>query len=183
MDRSSRLLFLLLVPGVGLVVTLALVGVDRWLIKPRPMDLLPGDADSAPSCLKDIRLAERPPDDYASLTLADEKASEFTDAEVVETHDLAMMPPDRLRDLAGRRARFRVLVNCLLDREGDSFNVTVRGTENVGTVELPASEDIEDGMVVEGVLRVVDHPAQVVNGVASLGFTEYRVVDAVRVRP
>jgi hypothetical protein len=185
MSRDGRRLYLLLTLGIGLLITPALVSMDRGFVRLRPPEPPPGGdgCGAALSCLKDLRLAGPPPDSLASLRIDARDSPGFADAEFVETHDLATMPPGRLRALAGRRARFRVLVNCLLGRDGDSFNVTVRDGADLGTVELPASEDIEDGMVVEGVLRVVDHPAEVVNGVASLGFTEYRVVEARRVRP
>jgi hypothetical protein len=45
-NRDGRPLFLLLALGVGLVVTLALMGVDRWLVKPRP---------AAPDVLDEVR--------------------------------------------------------------------------------------------------------------------------------
>ena len=36
MHRDGRPLFLLLTLGVGLAVTLALIGVDRWFVRPGP---------------------------------------------------------------------------------------------------------------------------------------------------
>jgi hypothetical protein len=42
--RDGRHLHLLAFLGVGLAVTLALVGIDRLLIKPRPTELQPGNA-------------------------------------------------------------------------------------------------------------------------------------------
>jgi hypothetical protein len=44
MSRDGRPLHLLAFLGVGLVITLALVGVDRWFVRPRPTELLPDPA-------------------------------------------------------------------------------------------------------------------------------------------
>ena len=44
MHRDRQFLYLLGFLGVGLVVTLALVGIDRWFMRPRPTELQPGIA-------------------------------------------------------------------------------------------------------------------------------------------
>jgi hypothetical protein len=38
MNRDGRPLHLLVTLGVGLVITVALVGIDRWFVKPRPTE-------------------------------------------------------------------------------------------------------------------------------------------------
>jgi hypothetical protein len=44
MNSTGRPLHLLAFLGVGLAVTLALVGIDRWFVRPRPTELQPASA-------------------------------------------------------------------------------------------------------------------------------------------
>jgi hypothetical protein len=51
LNRDGRPLHLLAFIGIGLAVTLALVGVERWLVRPRPTELLSDPPENRPDQL------------------------------------------------------------------------------------------------------------------------------------
>ena len=98
------------------------------------------------------------------------------------TLDMATARPEQLAALDGQRVRLRVVVDSTADPIGDRalFNVRVRDPADEGTIELDAGQKVEDGMTVEGTLRVLHHPPAVCGKTAFAGYTEYRLVDAER---
>ena len=99
--------------------------------------------------------------------------------------DMATARPEQLAALDGKRARLRVVVDSAVNATNDRavFNVLVRDPADEGTIELYASHKVEDGMTVEGTLRVLHHPPSLGGKTAFVGFTEYRLLDAVQVEP
>jgi hypothetical protein len=61
------------------------------------------------------------------------------------------------------------------------FSVVVGDSADEGTVCLFAGGAIEDGMVVEARMLVIQHPDRVIGATQFVGFTEFRVKDAIRV--
>jgi hypothetical protein len=91
-------------------------------------------------------------------------------------HDLARLTPADARSLAGKRARYRVVLDSLEDFATHSFDcVAPEGLH--ATVFLLADQEAADEMTVEARLVIIDYPAAV--GFAAL--REYRLRDAVRV--
>jgi hypothetical protein len=88
-------------------------------------------------------------------------------------HVLAELTPMEARHLAGRRARFRVV----LDSTGeDSFDCVAPDGLHA-TVYLLPDQEPADEMVVEARLKVIDHPP----GFGFPALREYRLLDALRV--
>jgi hypothetical protein len=62
--------------------------------------------------------------------------------------------------------------------------VVVAGADDLGTVRLMPGEALDDAMTVEARLVVVRHPPAVgARGTPFAGFTELRLVEAVRAGP
>ncbi len=103
--------------------------------------------------------------------------------ETVLTLDMATARPEQLEALVGQRVRLRVVVDSTVDEFGDRAvcNVLVCDPADEGTVELYAGQKVEDGMTVEGIMRVLHHPVWLnKDGTRLPGYTEYRLVDAGR---
>jgi hypothetical protein len=101
-------------------------------------------------------------------------------------YDLAALPPAEAERLRGRRELFRVRLDSAPAEVGGRlvYEVAVSGADDLGTVWLPASQEVDDVMTVEARLVVVRHPPAVgAWGTPFAGFTELRLVDAVRAGP
>jgi hypothetical protein len=154
--REARLHFLslLFLCGVGAFWTVAAYG-PLGAGKPRPLELLPADAPD-PS---------RP------------------DAEPRVVYDLATLPPAEAARLQGRRELYRVRLDSAPAEVGGRlvYEVAVREPDALGTVWLPRGQLVEDVMTVEAELKVLNQRTAVgARGAVFPGFTEYRLLDAVR---
>jgi hypothetical protein len=91
---------------------------------------------------------------------------------------LADLRPAEARRLAGRRARFRVVLDSLQDVATHSFDC-LAPDELHASVYLRLGQEAADAMTVEARLWVIDFPP----GLGFPSLREYRLVNAVRVRP
>src|SRR5262245_50344646 len=104
--------------------------------------------------------------------------------DIARTYDLTNLSPLGAGSLRHQRATFRVA----LDSSEDLHNgYTIYGCESVDgklrTVWLVPGVEVDDEMTVEATLRVIVHaPTVGANGTRFEGFTEYRLMDAVRVK-
>jgi hypothetical protein len=108
------------------------------------------------------------------------------DAEPQVVYDRATLPPAGAVRLQGRREQYRVRLDSAGAEVGGRlvYEVVVRDPDALGTVWLMMGHRVDDVMTVEAELRVVyQRPAVGARGTAFVGFTELRLVEAVRAEP
>ena len=97
-------------------------------------------------------------------------------------HDLASLTPADAAALAGKRSRWRVTMAGPPDRRGqwDVYEVLPENDPQ-GILYLEAGPEVRGFVVVDATLEVIHHPRPAAGPVSVAAFTEYRLVDAVRV--
>ncbi len=131
--------------------------------------------------LRDLPTRPRPTEPVGGVAAGDDPdAPQYITPEVVETMDLAATPVWQVMRMDRRRVRCRVVVDSAVSRVGGRDVVEVRlkdGGDDMATVWTYPGATVEDGMVVEGFARVINHPAGPTHG----AFAEFRLLDAGRV--
>jgi hypothetical protein len=118
---------------------------------------------------------------FVAALLAFDPSLRPPQAETRVVYELATLPPAEAEGLQDGWGYYRVRLNSAVSEVGDYAvaEVVVAGANDLGTVWLPTGDAPDETMTVRARLAVVRHPA----AVGKAGFTEYRLVDAVRAAP